>query len=68
MKTMDNNITPTDYFGWSLLAIAWSLNMIAIIGQEYISFILGTVVTCMAGYHYFLQIRKAKREEKNNKK
>lgn len=51
--------------GLLLLAFMWMLNIITLIDRGLITFILGTIVTILAGWYYILQIRKLRRENKN---
>lgn len=46
----------------------WMLNIVTMIDRGLVTFMLGTVVTVLAGYYYILQIRKLRKEEKKNKK
>jgi hypothetical protein len=65
MKTMDHNVTGSDYTGPGLLIIMWINTMITIFEKANITFVLSAAVSILAGYYYILQIRKTKREEKS---
>ncbi len=66
-NTMDNNSVPQNQTGISLLVVMWVIHLITILDKATITFILGTIVLIMAGYHYFLQIKKTRRELKKLK-
>lgn len=65
IKAMDNqpNISSPAVLGVTLM-----MNLIAILDRGTVTFVLGVMVSILAGIHYVLQIRKLSKEEKANKK